>query len=57
METDEPYLDITWTRRTATNQAARSREPFDTTGNTAMVAGSILFELLCVMADRLKPTT
>ncbi|MBK1698551.1 agmatinase [Rhodovibrio salinarum] len=29
--------------------------PFDPTGNTAMVAGTILFELLCIMADRLNP--
>ena len=29
--------------------------PFDPSGNTAMVAGTVLFELLCVMADRLKP--
>jgi guanidinopropionase len=29
--------------------------PFDPSGNTAMVAGTILFELLCIMADRLHP--
>ena len=29
--------------------------PFDPSGNTAMVAGTVLFEILCIMADRLKP--
>lgn len=28
--------------------------PFDTSGNTAMVGATMLFEILCVLADSVK---